>query len=64
MKVLYILISIIIGGLLGYLYWQFIGCSTGTCAITSIWWRSTLYGMLIGALLSKEIGGFVQKIIG
>lgn len=39
------------GGIAGYLYWQQIGCSSGTCMITSRPVNSTIYGMLLGALL-------------
>lgn len=39
------------GAIGGYLYWKFIGCSSGSCAITSSPLNSTLYGMLMGALL-------------
>ncbi len=41
----------IIGAIAGYLYWQQVGCSSGTCMITSKPINSTLYGALMGALL-------------
>jgi LytS/YehU family sensor histidine kinase len=44
-------IGIIIGLIAGYLYYQEIGCVTGTCAITSKPLNSTLYGGLMGGLL-------------
>ena len=43
--------GIIIGAIGGYLYWQQIGCSSGTCMITSKPLNSTLYGALMGGLL-------------
>lgn len=43
--------GIIIGAIGGYLYWQQIGCTGGTCAITSKWHNSTAYGALMGGLL-------------
>ncbi len=43
--------GIIIGSIAGYLYWQQIGCSSGTCRITSKWHNSTAYGALMGGLL-------------
>lgn len=43
--------GIIIGAIGGYLYWQQIGCSSGTCMITSKWHNSTAYGALMGGLL-------------
>jgi len=44
-------VGAIIGSVAGYFYWSEIGCLTGSCAITSVWWRSTLYGALMGGLL-------------
>lgn len=39
------------GALAGFLYYKFVGCSSGTCAITSKPVNSTLYGALMGGLL-------------
>lgn len=44
-------IGIIVGAVGGYLYYQFVGCVNGTCAITSKPLNSTLYGALMGGLL-------------
>jgi hypothetical protein len=41
----------IAGAIAGYLYWLQIGCSSGTCIITSRPVNSTLYGALMGSLL-------------
>jgi hypothetical protein len=45
------LIGLLIGALAGYLYYYFVGCASGTCAITSKPLNSTLYGAMMGALL-------------
>ncbi|HRP02875.1 MAG TPA: DUF6132 family protein [Candidatus Kapabacteria bacterium] len=45
-----VLIAGLVGGILGYSYYYFIGCNSGTCPITSNWHISTLYGMLIGVV--------------
>lgn len=45
------IIGIIIGAIGGYLYYYFVGCASGTCAITSKPLNSTLYGALMGGLL-------------
>jgi hypothetical protein len=39
-----------IGAGVGFAYWRFIGCSTGTCPITANWTSSTLMGGLVGLL--------------
>ena len=45
------LIGIVLGALAGFLYWRFIGCSSGTCPITSKWYNTAAYGALIGILM-------------
>lgn len=44
-------IGIVFGAISGYLYYHFVGCTSGSCAITSKPVNSTLYGGLIGGLL-------------
>jgi len=41
----------VIGGVAGYLYWYKVGCSTGTCPITASPVMSTIWGIILGALL-------------
>ena len=43
--------GIIVGAIGGYLYYYFVGCASGTCAITSKPLNSTLYGAMMGGLL-------------
>ena len=44
-------IGVAIGALAGYGYYFYIGCASGTCAITSKPLNSTLYGALMGGLI-------------
>ncbi|AWL08914.1 hypothetical protein G9H64_03590 [Aquirufa nivalisilvae] len=46
------LIGTFLGGIVGYLYWQQIGCSTGTCPLTSKPLNSTLYFAFLGYIFS------------
>ena len=39
-----------IGALAGYLYWFHVGCNSGSCAITSVWYNSSIAGALMGYL--------------
>jgi len=39
------------GAALGFAYYYFIGCTSGSCPITSNPFISTAYGALIGAVL-------------
>ena len=45
----------IIGGIGGYLYWHFVGCSTGTCPLTSSPVMSVIWGALLGGLVFSII---------
>ncbi len=49
-----LLTGVILGGVVGYAYYYFIGCNSGGCAITSNPVRITAYGMLFGALLLSK----------
>lgn len=40
---------------LGFLYWKFIGCSSGSCAITSNKYMSMFFGALLGLMLSGDL---------
>ncbi len=43
-----ILLATMTGALLGFSYYYFIGCNSGSCAITSRPINSTAYGALMG----------------
>jgi hypothetical protein len=45
------LLGLLLGAFAGWPYWYFIGCSSGSCYITSKSLNSTLYGGMMGALL-------------
>ena len=45
------IVGIVLGALTGYLYYQFVGCNSGSCSISSSPTNSTLYGALMGYLL-------------
>ncbi len=43
-------IGVVMGLIFGYAYYYYVGCASGTCAITSRPINSTLYGGLMGGL--------------
>lgn len=45
------IIGVTAGAIGGYLYYHFVGCASGSCAITSKPLNSTLYGAMVGGLL-------------
>tara|TARA_R110002124_G_scaffold179098_2_gene346814 strand:+ start:525 stop:719 length:195 start_codon:yes stop_codon:yes gene_type:complete len=53
--------GLLLGSLAGYAYYYFIGCSSGTCSITSKPINSSVYGSIMGALLFSSIKDFTQK---
>lgn len=50
-KHLLTIIGVFVGAVAGYFYWQQVGCSSGSCAITSNPVNSTIYGSIMGGLL-------------
>lgn len=51
LKYKFTIMGIVAGAIVGYLYYHFVGCASGTCAITSKPINSTLYGAMMGGLL-------------
>jgi hypothetical protein len=51
-----------LGAIGGFLYWKFIGCESGTCPIKSVWYLSTLWGLVFGYLLGSIIEDIIKKI--
>ena len=54
-------IGAILGAIAGFFYWQQIGCSSGTCMITSKPLNSTLYGAVMGALVLSLLKPEIEK---
>lgn len=56
----------VLGGVLGYAYYYFIGCASGKCAITSNPYISTIYGTVVASVFlypdkKKEKPGGTDK---
>ncbi|NCD41980.1 MAG: hypothetical protein EOL88_07805 [Bacteroidia bacterium] len=56
------IVFLVAGAIGGFLYWRFIGCSTGSCPIQSIWYFSTIFGAILGYLLGGMLEDFLKKI--
>jgi len=54
-------VFLLLGGIGGFCYWKFVGCSSGSCPITSHWYASMLYGMLLGWLVGDLILSFKKE---
>jgi hypothetical protein len=57
MKFLKYAVMISVGATAGFLYWYYIGCTSGSCAITSSPVNSTIYGAVMGGLLLNMFVG-------
>jgi hypothetical protein len=55
--------GVIFGTAGGFAYYYFIGCSSGTCAITSNPWLSMLWGASVGYLIFDMFSGRSKKTI-
>jgi len=55
------IIFLLIGAVGGFLYWRFVGCTSGTCAIKSVWYWTTLWGAAVGYLVGDFINDFIEK---
>ncbi|RLD64651.1 MAG: hypothetical protein DRJ01_00145 [Bacteroidetes bacterium] len=47
-----VLIGFILGGIVGFLYYYFFGCQSGSCSITSNPVNSVLFGIIIGVVIA------------
>ncbi len=50
-------IGIIAGAFLGFAYYRFVGCASGSCPITSNPWASMIYGAIMGYMVSGMMAG-------
>ena len=50
------LIPIAIGAVIGSALGYFGQCSSGTCPLTSTWWRGAIYGSVMGLLMALGSG--------
>lgn len=55
------LVFTVIGIIGGFLYWKFVGCTSGTCPIKSVWYLMTLWGAVMGYLIGDLVGSLVVK---
>lgn len=60
-RIILIAVGVVLGAIAGYLYYFYIGCSSGSCAITSKPLNSTLYGMFMGGLLLDMVNDYTTK---
>ncbi len=52
-QVLRMVLFALVGAILGFGYYRFVGCRTGACPITGNPYVSTLYGAMLGVLMAR-----------
>jgi rhodanese-related sulfurtransferase len=55
------IIGTVVGAIGGFLYWKYVGCASGTCAITSNKFMSMAYGALLGSFALQTFSSFINK---
>lgn len=53
--ILRVILGALVGGGLGFAYYKFVGCSSGTCPLTANPFISTIYGIIVGTLIATSI---------
>lgn len=51
----------ILGAITGYLYWYYIGCTSGTCPLKTIWYNNVIIGGIMGYLVGSSITDALKK---
>ncbi len=49
-----LVLFVVLGAALGFAWHRFVGCRTGTCAITANPYTATLYGAAMGFLIGRS----------
>lgn len=50
-----VILFVILGMVIGFIYYKYIGCATGTCPITANPIMSVLYGGILGGLFHSIV---------
>ncbi len=55
------IVGFIAGAVGGFIYWKFVGCQSGTCAIKSNWYLMVPWGAVLGYLAGSVAGDIIRK---
>jgi hypothetical protein len=45
----------------GFLYWKYVGCQSGTCAIKSNWYLMVPWGAVLGYLAGSLVNDIIKR---
>lgn len=57
---IYKILGALLGAILGYMYWFYVGCENG-CTIRSVWWKMSTWGLLMGYLSVSIVIDYLNK---
>jgi len=55
------IIGTLLGAAGGFIYWKYVGCLTGSCAIKSNWYLMVPWAAVLGFLAGSVAGDFIRK---
>ncbi|NLE34071.1 MAG: hypothetical protein GX622_03125 [Bacteroidales bacterium] len=55
------IIGTFLGAVGGFIYWKYVGCRSGTCAIKSNWYLMVPWGAVLGYLAGSVAGDIIRK---
>ncbi len=55
------IIGTILGAVGGFLYWKYVGCQSGTCAIKSNWYLMVPWAAVLGFLAGSLVKDIIRK---
>jgi hypothetical protein len=53
--------GLVLGAIGGYLYWKYVGCISGRCAIKSNWYLMVPWAAVLGFLAGSVVGDVIRK---
>ncbi|HNT92143.1 MAG: hypothetical protein KDB91_02050 [Bacteroidales bacterium] len=55
------IVGTLVGAAGGFIYWKYVGCLSGTCAIKSNWYLMVPWGAVLGYLAGSVAGDIIRK---
>ena len=55
------IIGTFLGAVGGFLYWKYVGCQSGTCAIKSNWYLMVPWAAVLGFLAGSLVKDIIRK---
>jgi UDP-N-acetylmuramyl pentapeptide phosphotransferase/UDP-N-acetylglucosamine-1-phosphate transferase len=52
---------IIPGVIIGFLYWKYVGCVSGTCPLRSHWHTMVVFGAAMGYFIGDNVDDYIKK---